>query len=250
MVHYKSNEEGGGEEQSQTKFAKLYKFLTIWIPDTPGLADTRSIAQDAKHKESIAEAMRTAISTIDAVVILANGTVPRLAVATDYALSTLSSIFPRSLTKNIAILFTNVQNPLARNFDKNSLPDALKGDNYHPFWINNPIALWKKYNNMRASRGRDKEQEEYIWTAHERAVKELTKFFDWLDDLEPQSTQAVTNIDITLKSCIEDFLSYTETSRGKRKELEAGLKLVEDCRSVSFHLLLNPSPSHDRPHRL
>ena len=68
----------------------------------------------------------------------------------------------------------------------------------------------------------------------------LTKFFYWLDGLELQPTQAIPDINTTLKSCIDDFILCAETSMGKRKELEAGLILVEDWRLVSFHL---PLPS-------
>ena len=198
LAHDQSNEAGGGEEQSQTQTAKLYTFesknhIKLRILDTPGLGDTRGVEQDAEHGKTIAKAIKNSIPTVDAVIILANGTVPRLNVATEYALGSLSSMFRGTLSKSIAILFTNVQNRLARNFEEDSLPEELRGDNYHPFWVNNPVALWKKYQDIRKAGTADDEMEELIRKSHDRAIQELERFFNWLDKLEPQSTQAISN---------------------------------------------------------
>jgi len=199
LVHDQANEAGGGEEQSQTQVAKLYKFrskngIKLRILDTPGLGDTRGIEQDEEHKKTIARAIEKSIPLVTAVVILANGTVPRLNVSTEYALGSLSSMFGGTLTQSIAILFTNVQDQLARNFREDSLPEVLRGSNYHPFWINNPVALWKKYQTMRSAGTADNEMEDVIRKSHERGVAELVRFFDWLDSLEPQSTRDISNM--------------------------------------------------------
>lgn len=129
-VYDHSNEEGGSQSQSQTCSAKIYEFtsrngLTMLILDTPGLSDTRGISRDELHKASIAEAIQEHIETVNGVLILANGTVPRLGVATDYVLSVLSSIFPRTLADNIGIMFTNIPSPLSWNFEQCSLPAFL-----------------------------------------------------------------------------------------------------------------------------
>ncbi len=198
LAHDESIEAGGGQEQSQTQTAKLYEYqskngIKVRILDTPGLGDTRGVKQDAEHKKSIANAIETLIPTVDAVIILANGTVPRLNVATEYALGSLSSMFRGTLSKSIAILFTNVQNRLARNFKEDSLPEELRGENYHPFWVNNPVALWKMYEDIRTAGNADDEMEDLIRKSHDRAIRELSRFFDWLDELKPQSTQDISN---------------------------------------------------------
>ena len=56
----------------------------VHILDTPGLADTRGVEQDELHKQSIANQINMHIDSITAVVVLANGTVPRVTVGTDY----------------------------------------------------------------------------------------------------------------------------------------------------------------------
>ncbi|KAK0432850.1 hypothetical protein EV421DRAFT_2023763 [Armillaria borealis] len=142
------NEAGGTQKHSQTKSARVYTLksvngVTVRILDSPGLADTRGIQRDELHKKNIAEAIQDSIDVVNAVLILANGTVPRLTVGTDYALSTLSAIFPCTLAENIGFLFTNVSSPLSWNFVPSSLPSVLQGNTQ--FLLDNPVAMQKKY---------------------------------------------------------------------------------------------------------
>jgi hypothetical protein len=118
-------------------------FCKVRILDAPGLADTRGIDQDELHKKSITTEIQNHIASVSAVLILANGAVPRITVGMDYALSALSALFPKSLANNIAFLFSNVSTPLSFNFPKDAIPEALK--NAPQFLIDNPIALQKKY---------------------------------------------------------------------------------------------------------
>lgn len=53
--HDNTNEAGGSQAESQTQAALVYEFISnngivLRIIDTPGLADTRGLAQDEMHK--------------------------------------------------------------------------------------------------------------------------------------------------------------------------------------------------------
>lgn len=160
--------------------------------DTPGLADTRGFQQDELHKKSIATQIEQHIGSITAVLILANGTVPRVTVGTDYALSTLSAIFPQTLAHNISFMFTNVLSPLHWNFSPDTLPDRLK-DAPH-FLLNNPIALQKKYLRLRDHPNMKKggaELRNAVKTAEQNALEMLVDLFDWLDSVESQPTTEI-----------------------------------------------------------
>ena len=195
----KNNEHGGGQRDSQTKTAKVYKLkslndVSVTVLDTPGLADTHGLQKDKEHKDSIASAIRDNIPIVTAVIILANGTNPRLTVATDYTITTLCSIFPRTLADNIGVLFTNVQDMDRRNFDMNSLPPELQ--QAKNFCIDNPLALYK---NTQRNRGRDqsrkkKRSENSLNDDHETAVDMLVEIFDWLDGLKSQATTEITSL--------------------------------------------------------
>lgn len=221
--------------------------MTFRILDTPGLADTRGIAQDEQHKESIAKAIKNSITTVDAVLILANGTVPRLGVATDYALSTLSSMFPITLAKNIGFLFTNVSSPLSWNFDEDSLPEALR-DN--PFYLlDNPVAMQEKYiREKKKMEDRNKVNQNLLRTlkasvedGHTKALGELVKIFDWLDTLSPQPTNDILSLynqSQNIEKKISDVLATMEQMATKKRALQKieretdGTKLVSVLRPV------------------
>lgn len=224
LAHDESNEAGGVKNQSQTNFAKPYEFTSVngvkfRILDTPGLADTRGLAQDELHKASIANVIKENITAVNAVLILANGTVERLGVVTDYALSTLSSMFPRTLAANIGILFTNVPNRLSWNFDQSSLPRVLqswercrkRGMRKNQFLLDNPVALWKKLVQLREQGlSNDRELDEFenianndweldefediVNNDHKKALRELSSLFDWLDALVPQPTNEIISL--------------------------------------------------------
>ena len=149
------------------------------------MADTRGLQQDELHKKSIASQIKEHIDSVTAVLVLANGTVPRVTVGTDYALSTLSTIFPKSLTRNIAFMFTNVASPPIGTF-LGTLPDILK--DAPQFSLDNPIAHQKRYAKSKGGRGKKGGQADLVKTGAANALEMLAKFFDWLDGLEPQTT--------------------------------------------------------------
>jgi hypothetical protein len=191
---------------SQTNAAKVYKFksvngVQVTVLDTPGLADTRGLEKDNEHKQSITTAIRDSIPEVTAVIILANGTNPRLGVATDYAITTLSSIFPRTLADNIGLLFTNISSPLDWNFEVETLPVELQGAK--TFLLDNPLARHKKYLKIkakaeaqgsvtRANQAVLQKLKKAVDEGHETALGTLAEIFDWLDGLAPQATTEIT----------------------------------------------------------
>ena len=153
------------------------------------MADTRSVQQDELHKRSIATQIKDHIDSITAVLILANGTVPRATVGTDYALSTLSDMFPKTMVAEIAFLFTNVSSPLYLNATRDTTPEVLK---CRPqFLLNNPIALQRKYHKLKDDpnmKKRKTDMHNAVKAGEQNAMQMLVELFDWLDGLESQGT--------------------------------------------------------------
>ena len=198
-----TNESGGAQKHSQTNTAKVYKFASlngvdVTVLDTPGLADTRGLQKDKEHKQSITTAIRDNIPEVTAVIILANGTNPRLGVATEYAITTLCSIFPRTLIRNIGILFTNVSSPLSWNFNVDTLSVELRGAKR--FLIDNPLAMQKKYLKMAGGKIDENDQdildglEPAVNAGHQATLNTLVKIFNWLNGLEPQATKEIRSL--------------------------------------------------------
>ncbi|KAG7090681.1 hypothetical protein E1B28_009779 [Marasmius oreades] len=228
-MHDPSNEAGGSQSRSQTNMAIVYEFksqngIIVRILDTPGLADTRGIAQDSLHKASIARAISDHIVVVNAVLILANGTVPRLTVATDYALSTLSSIFPRTLADNIGIVFTNVPSPLSWNFEQDSLPPVLR--KAEQFLLDNPVAMQKKYNELKAKKLPKqtlKQLRDGVVQGELKTLDMLACIFDWLDKLKPQPTKDILSLyqqSQDIEKRIQNALARIQQANSKKNELE------------------------------
>lgn len=236
------NESGGSDSQSQTNEARLYDFESrngqvVRILDTPGLADTRGLQQDELHKRSIASVIQKQIDSVNAVIILANGTVPRITVGTEYALSTLSAIFPKSLANNIAFLFTNVSSPLSWNFSQDSVPKVLKDS--PQYLLDNPLALQKKYDQLKnnpASKNLLKKMKNAVSSGENAALDMLVDVFDWLDKLVPQPTTEILTLyeqSQNIEQMISNTIAQMEQAAGQKKSFE---KLVQAIQSGEAHM--------------
>jgi hypothetical protein len=198
------------------------------------LADTRGIEQDERHKDSIATQIKKHIDSVTAVLILANGTIERITVGTDYALSTLSAIFPKSLSGNIAFMFTNVPSPLAWNFSQDTVPRVLK--EAPQFLLDNPIALQKKYLKLKDRPGMkkvEKDMRNHLKAGEQKALEMLVQLFDWLDDCKPQPTTEILylyEMSQDIEAAITDTLAQIDQGAAKKVEID---KLVADLRNNS-----------------
>ena len=132
------------------------------------------------------------IDTITAVLVLANGTVPRVTVGTAHALSILSAILPKSSTKNIAFMSTNVSSPLHWTLSGATIPDILS--DAPRFLLNNPIALQRKYLELRDDPNMKTRMlgfRDAVQASEQDAWEMLVHLFDWLDGLGPQKLMEI-----------------------------------------------------------
>ena len=244
----KGNEAGGRQNQSQTNAALLYEFpsqnnVLIRILDTPGFADTRGLAQDELHTQSIAETIRDSITNVHAVLILTNGTVARFGTTTDYVLATLMSIFPRTLVNNIGILFTNVSSSLKVNFEYDSIPKVIPHDSLNLFYVDNPLALWKHYQDRRKEKRPKKEMQKMrkdVQDAEEAALDMLVEFFDWLDNVKPQPTNDIVSLYYQtqeMETKIENILSRRKTIAQEQRRLVDIRNKISKAKNVRLAIL-------------
>jgi len=202
------------------------------------LADTRGIEQDEFHKRDINAKIQQQIDSVTAVLILANGTVPRLTVGTDYALSTLSAIFPKSLADNIAFVFTNLPSVLSWNFSEDSIPEVLRGAKL--FFLDNPVALQHKYlfQKKRQDKRISKADLHKVALAGEKtALEMLVGLFDWLDSLESQPTTEIVylyNMSQDIEAMIVNALAQIDQAATKKAEIDKLIAAHRSNSKVSF----------------
>ena len=204
------------------------------------MADTRGIEQDEHHKDSIATQIKKHIDSITAVLILSNGTIERITAGTDYSLSTLFAILPKSLTSNIAFMFTNVASPLSWNVSQDVVPRVLK--DAPQFFLDNPIALQRKYLNLK-DRPNMKKAEKYMGNhlkaGEQRALEMLVQLFDWLDDRKPQPTTEIVDlyeINQAIEAAITNTLALIDQGSAKKVEINKPMADLKHSSNVS------PSP--------
>lgn len=131
------------------------------------------------------------MDSVTAVLVLANGTVPRgtSTGGLHYVLSTLSTIFPKTSVNNIAFIMTNIANPFSLNFCQDTIPEVLK--DALQFQLDNPVALQRKYVKLKDDPNMEQKRitlRNAVKDAEQNALEMLVTLFDWFGGLEPQST--------------------------------------------------------------
>ena len=203
------------------------------------MADTRGFQQDELHKESIATHIQEHIATINAVLVLASGSVSRITVGTDYALSVLSALFPKTLANNIAFLFTNSPTCLSFNFCKDAIPEILKDAPW--FLLDNPIALQKNFLELKNDPIRKRglmELREMVKHSEQKGLEILVELLGWLDSREPQPTTEIVSLyerSQAIETKITNALAQMDQAASKVAEISKLVKAVQ-MNSVS-HLL-------------
>ncbi|KAK7051043.1 hypothetical protein VNI00_005155 [Paramarasmius palmivorus] len=246
LVHHLHNETVDNKGVSQTDDPKLYRIdcangHKLNILDTPGTVVTRGIDHDKGHTQAIANVIKRSFEEIDAVIVLVNGTQPRLTPSTEYALSVISGLFPDSIDNNIGLVFTMVSDPVNFCFEHSSLPDELQ---QAPGWmINNPFARWTKYQRMRgqmpssniafAERMERSIREDYDKTlqllfgpsqVEEAGWNNPAPFFQWLDSCGAQptfETYHMRNMNTGIEASIANVIARMNQAEKMCSELMA-----------------------------
>ncbi|KAJ3754883.1 hypothetical protein EV360DRAFT_15756, partial [Lentinula raphanica] len=198
-VHKAANERDPSQPGSKTKVPELYTIscangTEVNILDTPGLGDLRGSEIDVEHKIAIVKAIRCHFETVDAIIILSFGGFYRLSLGVQFSLTTISSMFPHSITNNIAFVLTMVFDPTTIGFKRSYLPVELKDAKV---WdINNPFPLWMKYQKRIAENPRTLPEEfledmnDTIRQDYPRTLTTLSEVFQFLDKCEVQSMES------------------------------------------------------------
>ena len=194
------------------------------------MADTHGIQQDELHKRNIKTQIDGHIATVSAILILANGSVPCITVGMDYTLSVLSALFPRTLAKNIAFVFTNSPTYLSFNFPQDAIPEILK--DAPQFLFDNPIALQRKYLEFKDDPSKKRamaDLEKTVKAAEERALEMFVDLFDWLDGRDPYPTMEMAFYERSLAIDVKiiNTLAQMDQAAAKMAEISKLVKAVQ-----------------------
>jgi hypothetical protein len=129
---------------SQTTECFEYTFNSqsnISFIDSPGLNDTNGCESDIKNMRKIIEAV-TKEKILNGIILLVNGTMPRLSTSMSNFISMLKSFLPVDIIKNVRVVLTNCEEESC-NFDLECLKDIfVTGE--RSYTMQNSLLRWNK----------------------------------------------------------------------------------------------------------
>ncbi|KAB5588720.1 hypothetical protein CTheo_7843 [Ceratobasidium theobromae] len=237
----KELESGLDISHSQTSEPSVYPIRfgnTMFnILDTPGIADTRGIERDKYHLKKV-NAMVKQMGTVDAVLLIVDGTKGRLDVSTNLTFETIKMMFPRSITDNIGVIMTHVTGPSTLKFRMHTLGGDLEKSSKWP--IENPLALSLGFQEMESEMSPEEKGQERnkIKVAYDNTVDRLNEWLKWLDnDLRPMPTKEIdelyqksANIEAYIDKALKD-IELESKELAKQQEAKDNLSKTKNTRA-------------------
>jgi len=197
---YHREENENQQEKDSNMHSKTENPLSYSIPipgfnftvlDTPGLGDTRGMEFDKRHIERISQALISdSLGFLNAIVLVINGQVPRANILIRTVLATICSMFPKSITDQIVIVYTRTKEWHNLAFSVDSLTEVLSRTvvDEDQFCFDNPIAeleQLQQYAQKAATKGKGKAKgvvsgKDAVAHGFEKALTDLGYFFDRL----------------------------------------------------------------------
>ena len=180
------------------------------------------------------------IDSVTALLILANGTVPPTTAGSDYALSTLSAIFPESLASNTAFMFTHVSSPPHWSFSRDAVTEVLR--DAPQFLLDNPVPLQKKSSKPKGGPNMKKGR-----APEGNALEMLVDLFDWLDGLEPHPMAGIVSLyddSQAIEAKVKDVLGQMDQAATVRAKIEGQMEKLQRASTVSFSVCFHLCSNH------
>jgi hypothetical protein len=244
------------ERQDQTGIADLYTLYTISCPtisstpdspaktiqilSIPGLRNVHGPQFDSEWQNSITDILERELTTIDAVIVLADSMKETLSTTTRHALDNICSMFPKAAFPNIGFLVMSCDWPII-NFDSASLPKEYQEV---PLWaLRDPQGRWNEY--IEAERkelftGSLRHRTTYANQLYEKALGPLNDFFGWLDALPVQPVSSLKDLNnrlSTIQELVSTIMPLIVLSRIKRDEITQLQAQIRESESVRYFFL-------------
>eukprot|EP01132_Coremiostelium_polycephalum_P008479 gene8479-10420_t len=171
------------------------------LVDSPGFNDTRGTAQDNINLDKILKKLES-LSTLGAIIVVINGSNPRLTVNMKNVLVKIKCNVPDSMKNSFCFVMTNCWEH-SSNFDLTSLDEFLQPDKSNVFYINNSRSC--------------------IGDVKSKSPRALQKIVDDWNDCISEVKNLIHYIDSTDSVSANDFIEM----RKSRDEIQAHLHDVK-----------------------
>jgi hypothetical protein len=193
----------------------------IKIINFPPFTGSSGIIQAHEAQACLKHAISNSVLSLDALIILIDGTLERPNPEVEYMLEALAIILPRSILDNTAFVFTNCE-PLTQRLKIDNLPSVWS----RPFncTLDNPITCLESYRSLGLGlSGRQKtRQEQKIEDRYNEAISTIHELFSWVDEWATHSTTEILQLACLsgdLEAHFESLLSESVNFSRQRKAL-------------------------------
>ncbi|KAG9118310.1 hypothetical protein FRC07_007238 [Ceratobasidium sp. 392] len=252
-----------GKPDNQTTPLPQYEITTldgtrIRILDTPGLPDIQATDVDSQYMKAINDQVRS-VDHVHAVLAVAKGTNKRLQAATDYALASISRMFPRPIAQNIGLVLTHTRDGEdSESFDSSLLPKKVQ--NAERWVLQNPLATFKNAQRLHEQKTGVSLEEllDSVSLDYDLAVAELNRCLGWVDKRQGLPTTVADklyHITVAIEKWIwfvQNGFEFAKKGVDKYKEvwsdLDSGIKsraeIIQDIKGwFPLSLQADPAPS-------
>jgi len=171
---------------SQTQECRTYSFrgekVNYKAIDTPGFSDTSSSANHCVD-DDVTKKILSAVSntkSLQAIVVIINGTHPRLTDSARNALERITGNYPATFSKNMLVVFTSCT-AATKNFDESTLPFKPKR-----IFVMNNSAFSFQTKQMQEWEESERQIQNFNW---QQAMKQIQAFVLCLKDMSSKSTK-------------------------------------------------------------
>lgn len=145
--HNHSERDINDSTQSQTQKCTIYPIKVdnetqMELIDTPGFNDTNGADIDEDNLKEIEERLRK-LSYLNGIIIIINGSLPRLGLSFKNFLRLLHQVWPNDLLKNCVAVLTNCDS-LSFNLDPSVLQHEFHIDKNRTFYLQNSLFRWNR----------------------------------------------------------------------------------------------------------
>lgn len=221
------------QTESQTKAMTVYEVnaprspFDLTVIDTPGFGGTEGFDKDKRISEALQQLFRSkdGIHEIHAVCLVLKGSDVRLHERQRYILDEILSLFGKDIEKHILLLFTHQEKlnlpKRMLNFIKESFSKYVKNYEYVSFTFNNCQSEYF-----------DEEDRESYKTSWNNGVENLSKFFDYVNEINPKSlhmTEGVLRARKQLDASVGNLRDRIRWAELKKQELEQTKTALDKC---------------------
>uniref|UniRef100_A0A669DVF0 AAA+ ATPase domain-containing protein n=2 Tax=Oreochromis niloticus TaxID=8128 RepID=A0A669DVF0_ORENI len=245
------------EEKSQTSDVTVYEIFgfedetlpySLTIIDTPGCGDARGIEHDDIISQRLLDLFHTEVGVheISAVGLVMKASVNRLSDRLTYLFDSMTSLFGKSMEKNIVALITHSDGRRPKTalkaLEVAKIKCAKNEENQPAHFLFNNCQL-------------ENQKEKYLKQSYKNSEEEMREFTAFLKEttpLKPKAASEVLKEGIRLTACIQNLqerIRFTEVKQREMKQTREALKKHDNIKNEEVPPFVAEVFKHKEPIR-